>query len=856
MKKFLTILSVIALACACTKNEESDPVVCPVVGDQQLTITASTEGNTRISAEDNAAGGIDFKFKVGDKIGVYLFKDVYGKKLIDNAKNLCFVVKSVDESGKATFAKDENTQILATDLTAARKIYAYYPYDKNQAGKIQNSYYQLAAVVPEEQIQASKDDFSHLYDTYTMVTKITNLTKKDDNVSVDLKFSGAFSIVKLHVKNQNAADDITVKSVKMTVPYFGGGSSYITGSFLIDSSTDPAFSQINSQPASGTKIAANTTYKDAISIYAATKNSDLTVSLTEPATIKAGESADLYAITYSNSYNAASVGIYPFKNPTFVVTDNNNEEIANIDFKSLVNSKLLDDENFYFFLPRNQITTFSVVVGGNDGVAKVGTKAYATLEAAIAAAKTSTSKTVTLLKGNTYSIPQEGKDITGISFAGEDTSATIDITNIPTRYSDITFKNLTISARREGSGAYCGFQHSGTLTFTDCIIKGFMTGYGTAENYTNCTFSQDEEAGAQYNMCTYGATAQTFTNCTFNSKGKFINVYADQGETHNIMLNNCTFNSSATNKCALNIKTVGPVQYSNVKINNCKLTGSFPSTNNGLWVVGDENGSQNMETKTVKVFVDGVSVFNNNAETITDGSELKAALASEAIITVNSDISGRAYMTDGKINAPIVSTLVLENNAKITHSVANGSSNFTPGLYTTFNIKGEGTIEAFPIAKSDTRNIALDSSTTIVNIEGKVNFEGGSGSKTNNCVYIHVGTVNIYGGNFHTGLDVNGKANACVLVDAAPSGQAYLNIYDGYFENEAEADGTVFPVINIQDDAVANSHVVIYGGKFVGFNPADGDNSGKSGSFVATGYQSVKQNEQINGKDVWVVSKK
>lgn len=496
MRKFLTIMAVIALACACTKNEESDPVVCPVVGDQLLTITASTEGNTRISAEENEAGGIDFKFKVGDKIGVYLFKDVYGKKLIDNANNLCFVVKSVDESGKATFGKGENTQISTTDLAAARKIYAYYPYNENQTGKVQNSYYQLAATVPEEQTQAGKDDLSHLYNTYTMVTKITTLTKNDDKVSVDLKFSGAFSIVKLHVKNQNAANDITVKSVKMTTPYFGGGSSYISGSFFIDSSTNPAFSEINSQPAAGTKIAANTKYKDAISIYAATENPDVTVSLTEPATIKAGESADLYAITYSGSFNGASIGVYPFKNPSFVVTDNNNEEIANVDFKSLVNSQLLDDGNFYFFLPRNQITTFSVVVGGNDGVAKVGTKAYATLEEAIAAAN-GKSKTITLLAGNTFTLPSNVKYLT---FVGED-NVKIDISdpnNTPSNYSSVTFKNITFEA---GQNNYTGFQHSGKLTFEECTINGTLFGYGSDENYTNCVFNQTDPA--LYNMWAY-----------------------------------------------------------------------------------------------------------------------------------------------------------------------------------------------------------------------------------------------------------------------------------------------------------------------------------------------------------------
>lgn len=360
----------------------------------------------------------------------------------------------------------------------------------------------------------------------------------------------------------------------------------------------------------------------------------------------------------------------------------------------------------------------------------------------------------------------------------------------------------------------------------------------------------------------------TYTGCTFNSNGRFLHVYheGNNGSTTRLKvnLNNCKFvNASAEGKAALNIKTIcadnGNKLHFDVNMSNCTLEGSFPTINNGLWQTDKSYDG----TQDVNVKVDGTEAYKVGELTVNNADAVANVLsATGCTAVVRSDITEYIDFKPGvgKPNgtkaAPINTTLIVEEGATIKHSNSNKPTTISPWTFTTLNIKGNGKLEAFPIAGKDTRVIDTDASTTTINIDGNLTIEGGSGSKTNNCVWIHVGTVNIYNGNFHTGLDVNGKANACVLVDAATSGHAYLNIYGGYFENEAEADGTVFPVINIQDDTVARSHVVIYGGTFVGFDPADGDNSGKSGSFVATGYQSVKQAEQINGKDVWVVSKK
>lgn len=835
MKKFLTILSVIALACACTNNEESDPVVCPVAGDQQLTITASTEADTRIESTD----GLQFTFKVGDKIGMYLFSDTAGKKVISTASNLCFVVKSIDDSGKATFEQDENTKISATDLAAAKQVYAYYPYNAETA--VKGTY--LTAAVPEEQIQAGKDDFTHLFDIYTMVTKLTSLTKDDDgNASVDLKFSGAFSLVRFNVTN-NTANSISLKSVSMLT---SGG--LLHGNFKIDMTTDPSFSLITDKDASSLR------YTDKLYIckdadFGTVVNYRIIVSFADAVSLGAGEKVVMYGLSYANNDNTGTNGVFPFYSPKFTVTDNNGAEYV-----------ITKDTKYV--LPRNKRTTFNLALNDdNKIVASIDGKGYTSLNEAIAATG-GKSATINLLAGNTFTLPSDVKYLT---FVGED-NVKIDISdpdNKPSNYKSVTFKNITFEA---GQNNYTGFAQAGKLTFEECTINGTLFGYGSDENYTNCVFNQTDPE--LYNMWAYTANV-TYTGCTFNGNGRFLHVYheGNNGSTTRLKvnLNNCKFvNASATaSKAAVNIKTIcaenGNKLHFDVNMSNCTLEGSFPTINNGLWQTDKSYDG----TQDVNVKVDGTEAYKVGELTVNNADAVANVLsATGCTAVVKSDITEYIDFKPGvgKPNgtkaAPINTTLIVEEGATIKHSNSNKPTTISPWTFTTLNIKGDGKLEAFPIAGKDTRVIDTDASTTTINIDGNLTIEGGSGSKTNNCVYVHVGTVNIYNGNFHTGLDADGKANACILVDAAPSGQAYLNIYGGYFENEAEADGTVFPVINIQDDAVANSHVVIYGGTFVGFNPADGDNSGKSGSFVATGYQSVKQNEQINGKNVWVVSKK
>ena len=111
------------------------------------------------------------------------------------------------------------------------------------------------------------------------------------------------------------------------------------------------------------------------------------------------------------------------------------------------------------------------------------------------------------------------------------------------------------------------------------------------------------------------------------------------------------------------------------------------------------------------------------------------------------------------------------------------------------------------------------------------------------------GTTNIYGGYFHTGLDKDGKSNACILLDADNSCTAVCNIYGGVFECEGDAKY----LLNIQDDVLSKCKFNVKGGIFVGFNPAVNSADGTPTNYVAAGYKSVKTT--WNGKEAWKVVK-
>lgn len=209
-------------------------------------------------------------------------------------------------------------------------------------------------------------------------------------------------------------------------------------------------------------------------------------------------------------------------------------------------------------------------------------------------------------------------------------------------------------------------------------------------------------------------------------------------------------------------------------------------------------------------------------------------------------------MTIDKYLSPMNKTIkmTLSKNAKM---VANEkrASVMTICYGSTLDLSGYGTFTGPSNKTSGNLNTAaIKTEKGNLNIYGSLKFEGGSGNITNNAVYVYSGTTNIYSGYFHAGLDKNGKANACILVDAWTSAashmEAYCNIYGGVFEAEDPKY-----LLNIQDDVREYCSLLVYGGTFVGFNPADNTAEGEHTNFVADGYKSVETT--YNGKKAWEV---
>lgn len=237
---------------------------------------------------------------------------------------------------------------------------------------------------------------------------------------------------------------------------------------------------------------------------------------------------------------------------------------------------------------------------------------------------------------------------------------------------------------------------------------------------------------------------------------------------------------------------------------------------------------------------------------VSSNADLLQALQTEgSVIGVKQDITISSYTT---VDVPV--KMVLSDGAKITASSKRVSALKVCGgsekVNGTLDLYGYGAVTG-PSNKTsgDLNTAAIACEKGNLNIYGNITFDGGSGNETNNAVRVFGGNVNIYGGYFHTGLDKNGKPNACVLVDAATSPsvcKAYVNIYGGVFEAENPKY-----LLNIQDDVRDLCTLKVYGGTFVGFNPADNGSDGEHTNYVAPGYKSEKTT--YNGKAAWQVVK-
>lgn len=212
---------------------------------------------------------------------------------------------------------------------------------------------------------------------------------------------------------------------------------------------------------------------------------------------------------------------------------------------------------------------------------------------ATATAEAQSGDTIKLGEGNytLYKVNSEGhtkgKDLTFEGLGADKTAWNIgalvpDPAHYGTEYNSdysfdgagtVTFKNMTM---RSAKADYLGFVRIDNTVLDGCVVNGktFYWGYKTAV-FRNTTFNAP---GGDYALWTYSSPTMTFNDCTFNCAGKAINVYTDYGAgKHDITVNvnNCTFNSTATAKTALNIndKNMGGFKYKVNIAGNTTATG-------------------------------------------------------------------------------------------------------------------------------------------------------------------------------------------------------------------------------------------------------------------------------------------
>ena len=151
------------------------------------------------------------------------------------------------------------------------------------------------------------------------------------------------------------------------------------------------------------------------------------------------------------------------------------------------------------------------------------------------AIKQNSEVTVRLAKAGTYELPQmSNKEVSIIGT--KDT--VIDMKNKVNDAKSISFDGVTVNF---GTANYCGFQHTGKLTYRDCTITGLQFLYANEVEFNNCLFVQDI---VDYNVWTYGASNVLFKDCTFNCRGKSVLIYNEGDNGQTVKFENCKFNAT------------------------------------------------------------------------------------------------------------------------------------------------------------------------------------------------------------------------------------------------------------------------------------------------------------------------
>ena len=247
-----------------------------------------------------------------------------------------------------------------------------------------------------------------------------------------------------------------------------------------------------------------------------------------------------------------------------------------------------------------------------DGKVQVGSQEA--LANAISSA-TADEETSIKLAAGAYTLPSlENKSITisgtkdtVINMKGEDGKGVVN------KATSASFDGVTVAFANEN---YKGFQHTETLIYKDCTIKGLQFLYADNVEFNNCTFEQED--ADSYHIWTYGAKNVTFTDCTFNStsNSKAVLCYIEgAGNAFTRTFNNCTFIATGTpEKSAIMINptaNTGTNTYT-VNINNCTATGYAENGIFGQTIVGVKETVKD----TIIINIDGKQIYSHSTGVI------------------------------------------------------------------------------------------------------------------------------------------------------------------------------------------------------------------------------------------------
>lgn len=273
MKK-LFLLPLVAAFAACTADEASQADTQPTTPVELSVRAAVSDEGTRAVIEND---GLKFKFSVDDNDEVGLYISQPDQSATD--ANVCFRAASADE--QTGFVDFERVGDVQYDPTAGCSVYAYYPYAASSSSEWTGK---REFEVPAVQTQAAAGDFQHMAAYYALAAAPTAIVEDEaGKASVDLRFSGIFSLIRIRVVNETNQTQ-TISSVSIATVQ---SDKQLSGLFTADLTADPSLS--------------NKDYSTPLAGSATAEGQKVTVQLTEPAVIEAGGEAVVYAVVNSNT---------------------------------------------------------------------------------------------------------------------------------------------------------------------------------------------------------------------------------------------------------------------------------------------------------------------------------------------------------------------------------------------------------------------------------------------------------------------------------------------------------------------------------------------------------------------------